>query len=156
MIISDEARALIQGSYDLHIHSGPDILPRKGNDLAFARRAAAAGMAGILVKSHFTSTADRATLVNEVVPGVTVYGSLSLNHSSGGINPIAVQTAGRSGARLVWFPTVDARNELEHVDRYKGMATPFWYTFVQELRAEGMAREPIYLQIGRASCRERV
>jgi hypothetical protein len=145
MVLSDEARSLLKGSYDLHIHSAPDLMPRKGNDLAFARRAAAAGMAGILVKSHFTSTADRAALVDEVVPGVRVYGALCLNHSSGGINPIAAETAGRSGARLIWFPTVDARNELEHVDRYKGMSTPFWYSIAQELRAEGMAREPIYL-----------
>jgi hypothetical protein len=76
-------------------------MPRKGNDLAFAWRAAAAGMAGILVKSHFTSTADRAALIDEVVPGVRVYGALCFYHSSGGINPIAVETAGRSGARLI-------------------------------------------------------
>jgi hypothetical protein len=145
MVFSDEARSLLQGSYDLHIHSAPDLMPRKSNDLGFARRAAAAGMAGILVKSHFTSTADRAALVGEVVPDVQVYGALCLNHSSGGINPIAVETAGRSGARLVWFPTVDARNELEHMDRYKGISTPFWYAIAQELREKGMAREPIYL-----------
>ena len=52
MTISDEASALIKGSYDLHIHSAPDVMPRKANDLELARRAAAAGMGGIMLKSH--------------------------------------------------------------------------------------------------------
>lgn len=145
MVFGDEARSLLQGSYDLHIHSAPDLMPRRSNDLEFARRAAASGMAGILIKSHFTSTADRTALVGEIVPDVQVYGALCLNHSSGGINPIAVEIAGRSGARLVWFPTVDARNELEHMDRYKGISTPLWYAIAQELREKGMARPLIYL-----------
>ncbi len=145
MDLRDETRALLQGSYDLHIHSGPDIMPRKGSVLEFARRAADAGMAGILIKSHYVSTTDRAELAKEVVPEVKVFGSLCLNHAVGGINPIAVDIAGRSGAKLIWFPTVDARNELEHVDRYKGMSTPYWYSIAQEMREKGMTGEPIWL-----------
>jgi len=145
MILRDETRDLLQGSYDLHIHSAPDIMPRKGSVLEFARRAADVGMAGILIKSHFVSTTDRAAIVKEIVPNVDVFGSLCLNHASGGLNPIAVDIAGRSGAKLIWFPTVDARNELDHVDRYKGMSTPYWYALAQEMREKGMTREPIWL-----------
>jgi hypothetical protein len=40
---------------------------------------------------------------------LTVYGSITLNTPVGGINPIAVEAALRTGARLVWMPTVDSQ-----------------------------------------------
>lgn len=140
MPTEDAARELIKGGYDLHIHSAPDIMPRKGNDLAFARRAAEAGMAGILIKSHFVSTADRASLVNEVVPGTRTYGALAINHAIGALNPIAVDVAGRSGARLIWFPTVDAANEISYQVNNPAGKRAYWYTIQQTLREQGMSR----------------
>ena len=140
--LSETALALLQGSYDLHIHSAPDIMPRKGNDLEFTRRAAAAGMAGIVFKSHYVCTADRATLVNQVVGGTRAYGSLSLNHAVGALNPIAVDIAGRLGTRLVWFPTVDARNEIEFQEQNPGAPKAYWYAIQQELKSKGMSRPP--------------
>lgn len=142
MTISDEARALIKGSYDLHIHSAPDVMPRKANDLEFARRAAAAGMGGIMLKSHYVCTADRATLVNEVVQGTKAFGALTLNHAVGALNPIAVDIAGRSGARLVWFPTVDAEHEVAYQVSNPGGKKAYWYTIQQELKEKGMSRPP--------------
>jgi hypothetical protein len=142
MSAEDTARELIKGGYDLHIHSSPDIMPRKGNDLEFARRAAAAGMAGILTKSHYVPTADRATLVNEIVPGTRVYGSLTLNHAMGALNPIAVDVAGRSGARLIWFPTVDAANEVAYQVNNPTGKRAYWFTIQQKLVEQGMSRPP--------------
>ena len=139
---SDTALALLQGSYDLHIHAAPDIMARKGNDLDFARRAAAAGMAGIVLKSHYVCTADRATLVNQVVGGTRAYGALSLNHAVGGLNPVAVDIAGRLGARLVWFPTVDSKNEIDFQEQNPGAPKAFWYAIQQELKQQGMSRPP--------------
>ena len=143
MTADDAARALLEGAYDLHIHSAPDIMPRKGSDLDFARRAADAGMGGILVKSHYVSTADRATLVGQVVAGVRVYGALALNHAVGALNPIAVDVAGRAGARLIWFPTVDAANEVEYQKANPGGARAYWFTMQQELVEKGMSRPPL-------------
>lgn len=142
MVIGEEARQLLVGAYDMHIHGGPDIMPRKGNDLDFARRAAAAGMAGIMIKSHYTSTADRVALVNEVVAGTRCYGALSLNHAVGGLNAIAVDVAGRSGGRLVWFPTVDAENEVAHQQRHPDGKKAYWYTMQQLLQQQGIYRPP--------------
>lgn len=36
-----EKTELLQGSYDLHIHLGPDVMPRKLEDLEMAARAGA-------------------------------------------------------------------------------------------------------------------
>ena len=44
-------KELIQGAYDLHVHSAPDVLPRKLDDLEMGRRIAAAGMGGYCIKS---------------------------------------------------------------------------------------------------------
>ena len=38
-------------------------------------------------------------------------GTITLNRAVGGMNALAVEVAAREGARVVWFPTVDAVHE---------------------------------------------
>lgn len=102
---------LLKGVLDLHVHTAPDLVPRCVNDLEMAERARQAGMAGFVIKSHHTPTADRATLCNTLVADVRVVGSVTLNHYVGGLNACAVEGAAQSGARVVWLPTTDAANE---------------------------------------------
>ena len=52
-------KELIQGAYDLHVHSAPDVMPRKMDDLEMAQRIVASGMAGYALKSHYFCTASR-------------------------------------------------------------------------------------------------
>jgi hypothetical protein len=108
---SGRARDLLRGAYDTHIHVRPDVVPRIVDDLTLARRFRALGMAGFVLKSHYTSTAERATVVSAAVPEVRVLGAIALNRAVGGMNPLAVEVAAREGARTVWFPTVDSVNE---------------------------------------------
>ncbi len=108
---SPRARELVRGAYDLHVHSGPDVMPRRIDDSALARRFLDVGLAGYVIKSHYVPTAERAAVVRAAVPGVQVLGSLTLNRAVGGLNPLAVEITAREGARLVWLPTVDAANE---------------------------------------------
>ena len=42
----------LRGCCDLHVHTGPDIVPRKLGGMEMARQASAAGMRGFAVKSH--------------------------------------------------------------------------------------------------------
>ena len=51
---------LLKGAYDMHIHTAPDVTPRKCDDLELARRLQAAGMAGCAIKSHYMDTSGRA------------------------------------------------------------------------------------------------
>lgn len=140
---SDEVRNCMEQAYDMHVHSAPDVMPRKADDFELARRARDAGMGGFVLKSHHVPTADRATLVNAMIPGVTVYGALSLNNFVGGINPQAVDIAGRLGARVVWMPTVDAENESDKLHKKDITKLPYWAKIQQELAAEGHLRPPI-------------
>lgn len=98
----------LTGMIDMHIHGSPDVRPRVLSDIEIARQAAARGMAAILLKSHVTITADRAALVEEVVPGIRVFGGLALNHPIGGINPYAVEAALQMGAVQIWMPTISS------------------------------------------------
>lgn len=103
----------LAGVIDLHIHTAPDVQPRRLDDLALAREAAAAGMRAVLLKSHHTLTADRATLAESQVEGIRVFGGLALNEAVGGLNPAAVETALAMGAKEIWLPTLSAANHLQ-------------------------------------------
>lgn len=97
------------GCYDLHIHSAPDVIPRKLTDLQLAERAEAAGMSGIAIKSHAFPTAGRAAAVKKLHPRLDVIGGITLNRTVGGINPCAVEASAKMGAKMLWFPTIDAK-----------------------------------------------
>ncbi|MCL1992938.1 MAG: DUF6282 family protein [Spirochaetes bacterium] len=130
---------LLKGAYDLHVHSAPDVLPRKMDDIEMAQRVIEAGMAGYVIKSHYFPTSERAHLIRKMYPKCNCLGSVTLNSSVGGINPSAVEMAGRSGAKIVWFPTCDAEHERAHVfggDPNKKL--PYWAQIIIQLKEAGI------------------
>lgn len=101
----------LDGAIDFHVHSGPDSRPRSVNDLEVARMTRRAGLRGIVLKNHFTMTADRAALAMAQVEGLEIFGGVVLNRAIGGINAEAVrQMVQFDGGRgkVVWLPTFDA------------------------------------------------
>ena len=70
-------KELIQGAYDLHVHSAPDVLPRKMTDVETAKRIEASGMAGYAIKSHYFCTAERAKIINEMFPKCHTIGAIT-------------------------------------------------------------------------------
>jgi hypothetical protein len=140
---SQRARELLRGAYDTHIHVSPDVVERKIDDLTLARRFLELGLSGFVLKSHYGSTAERASVVSAAVPGIDARGAISLNRGVGGINPLAVEVAAREGARTVWLPTVDSVNESHERDAPPGAAVPVWVKLQRELRDEGIEIEPV-------------
>ncbi|MBA2450852.1 MAG: hypothetical protein H0V51_22795 [Chloroflexi bacterium] len=112
-----EARRLLEGAVDTHVHSAPDLIERKLDDFEVARQARERGMTAVVLKNHFLSTALRVKLVEQQVPGVRVLGSIVLNRPMGGMNPWVVEAAARGGASVVWLPTAHAENQLAHESR---------------------------------------
>lgn len=108
----DGTATLLTGAIDMHVHSSPDFIPRKLSDIALARAAHAAGLAGLLLKCHHSPTTARAALAGECVPGIKVFGGLVLNRPAGGLNPAAVETELSMGAKEIWLPTVSAENHI--------------------------------------------
>jgi hypothetical protein len=141
---SDRARELVRDAYDVHIHVAPDVMRRRVDDLALAPRFAAAGMAGFVLKSHYVPTTERAAVVRAAVPGFDAVGAITLNASVGGMNPIAVELAGRGGAQVVWLPTVDSANQRAcTASDPEGARPPMWARLQEELREAGMAADPV-------------
>jgi hypothetical protein len=123
------------------MHISPDVVERKIDDISLAREFERLGMEGFVLKSHYGSTAERASVVRAAVPGINVLGALSLNRAVGGINPLAVEVAAREGARTVWMPTVDAVNEAS--ERESSGKQPVWVKLQLEMREQGIEIEPV-------------
>lgn len=141
--VSDAAWEAIQGAYDLQVHVAPDVIARRTDDLDLARDFLARGLRGFVLKSHYVPTAERAKVVSRAVPGIEAYGAITLNHSVGGLNPVALEIAGRSGNKIVWFPTVDAANETAGRADGGSDKLPFWAKIQREIAAAGITRPPI-------------
>lgn len=140
----------LRGAYDLHVHSAPDLMERSVDDLGLAREAVELGMAGIVLKSHYAPTAERAWLIRQLYPELFVGGALVLNHFVGGLNPAAVEAFARAGGLIVFMPTSDAANEAGLLDAMeaRGEALPPYLQIKAEMRDRGRLRPPISLLDG--------
>ena len=140
-----QVQKLLEGSIDVHIHSGPDIFPRIMNDLDLARMAKQEGMRAILIKSHVVITADRAEIASQEAD-FPVFGAIALNLPVGGLNLEAVEVALKMGAKEVWMPTIHASHYVAQKDHVPTLAKA-----VKEgmkglylLNQDGSLREELY------------
>jgi hypothetical protein len=146
---SERARAIVEGGYDLHVHVAPDVPRRRIDDVALAHRFAELRLAGFGLKSHYTSTAERASIVSGLAPRVRAIGTITLNRAVGGMNALAVEIAAREGARIVWMPTVDSPAETAgRTEPKAGDRVPLWASLQHELHALGLSIEPVHVTDG--------
>lgn len=108
---------IIRGGFDLHTHTEPSAFSRALDDFELLREADELGMAGVLIKAHYGSTAPRAALLNRSGHyRAKAFGGLVLNHPTGGLNPYSVENALKMGASIIWMPTRDSANCLTYGD----------------------------------------
>jgi hypothetical protein len=100
---------------DTHVHTSPDVLPRRQWDRDAVNAAADARMAAIVIKSHTSPTSPRAAIANQQQDAVWVVGGVVLNHAVGGINPEAVRVSLAHGGKIVWMPTLCADNHIRYM-----------------------------------------
>jgi Family of unknown function (DUF6282) len=141
--ISESAWEALRGAYDLQVHVAPDVISRRIDDIDLAREFLGHGLRGFVLKSHYLQTGERAKVVSKAVPGISAYGAITLNHAVGGLNPVAVEIAGRSGCKIVWMPTVDAENETAGLPGSGHHKLPFWAEIQRELAAMGISPPPM-------------
>jgi hypothetical protein len=109
---------LMEGAVDIHVHFAPDPrVERRTDALEVARQAQAAGMRGLVLKSHEFPTQPVAYTVGRMVQGISLIGGVTLDIEVGGLNPAAVSASALMGGRVVWMPTYSARAHRRH----KGM-----------------------------------
>ena len=113
--LSEDAREVLRGAIDIHVHADPDpYAARKLDARATVAAARAAGLAGIVLKSHEYPTQPLAWALGGEIDGIDVYGGVALDWGVGGVNPDAVDISLRIGARAVWMPTFDAQHWREY------------------------------------------
>jgi len=116
----------LKGAIDFRAHTSPDSMERSIDVDDLAKLAKESGMRGLLLKSHWESTAAIAYLMRKQAPGLEVFGGIVLNQSVGGINLEAVKRMAmmKGGyGRSVWFPTVDAEAFVNYL-KIKGPTVP--------------------------------
>jgi len=128
---------LMQGAVDMHIHSAPSLFPRLVDHVEATEGAKSMGMKAVVLKEHHGYTSDRIYFVRKLVSGIEVYGGVVLNNAVGGINPFAVEAAIDLGARIVWFPTLSAKNHLEQ------MGGPGFGSSMQQKTRKKMVEKPL-------------
>lgn len=99
---------LLEGAIDLHCHCYPEFnsdFKSRLDDQEMLETAQRAGMLGIVLKSHIWPTVGRVDYLRRLVPGFQTFSSITLNITSGGISPWAVELAALQGAKVVWMPT---------------------------------------------------
>jgi hypothetical protein len=141
--VTDAAWQAIEGGYDLQVHVAPDVIGRRIDDLDLAKEFLSRKLKGFVLKSHYVPTYERAKVVTKASPGITAFGAITLNHSVGGLNPVALEIAGRSGNKIVWMPTVDAANETAGRSDGPTDKLPFWAKIQRELSATGISPPPL-------------
>ncbi|RDV04534.1 DUF6282 family protein [Undibacter mobilis] len=110
------ADALLVGAYDIHRHGYPEMsldCRTRYSDVDNLISSRDAGFKAVVLKSHFWPTVGRAYHLRNLVPGIDIIPSITLNRVVGGFDPIAVESAALQGARVMWFPTWSAANDIE-------------------------------------------
>jgi hypothetical protein len=96
-------------------------------------------------------------VVRKVIPQVDVLGAVTLNGSMGGMNPAAVEIAGRLGARIVWMPTVDSGNQRRSsASDLPGAKPAMWGALQADLHAQGIVPDVVEVVDGEGQVLDRV
>ena len=106
----------MKGTIDIHVHAGPSVAKRKVDSGEMLLNAQAAGYRAFVTKDHyFPSMMGTDMVTKHMGDGTTqAMGCICLNNSVGGINVSAVDAACGMGAKIVFMPTVSAKNHIEH------------------------------------------
>ena len=115
MLLRPVCAQTLDGAIDMHAHSDPDGTPRSIDAVDLAKLAKSRDMRAIVLKNHYEPTASLAYIVRKDVPGIEVFGGISLDLTVGGVNPAAVEwmTKVKGGyGRVIWLPTFDSENQV--------------------------------------------
>jgi len=112
MKYSREMVELVRQTIDLHVHVGPEIIPRKYTATTLVC-SEIGRLRGAVMKNHFYPTTAFAAEIQSDVD-FDLYGSVALNLSVGGLNPEVIRAASliTQKAFFVWLPTISAAQFL--------------------------------------------
>jgi Family of unknown function (DUF6282) len=94
--------AILKGSIDPHVHSGPSIAPRALDHLDLVRQLSEARFAAVVTKDHDYAGVATAALIRKHHPELhtKIFSGVVLNNVVGGINPYAVEHTAAMGGKI--------------------------------------------------------
>ncbi len=107
----DIVNEILNGAVDMHIHSGPGLMKRSVSHVEASKQAYDAGLRAIVIKDHHCGSYNLSPVIKEMMDinrPFDVFGSLTLNPPSCGLNPAVVELAIEYGAKVIWMPTLSS------------------------------------------------
>ena len=114
---ADEIREVLRGAVDLYVHTDPELLPRRVDDITLGKQMLADGFRAAMMWNQFSHTGERATIASGVT-GFDLRGSIILNGTVGGLNPRVTEHAIRMGALYVSMPTMSGGSYQNRTSDY--------------------------------------
>lgn len=104
---------IIKQAIDIHVHIGPEIIPRKYT-VSELIKAETGKIGGMVLKNHFYATTGFIKGVKSK-KNLKLFGSIVLNNSVGGLNKEVILATSyiSNDPFFVWFPTINAGNFLK-------------------------------------------
>lgn len=106
---------------DIHVHAGPSVAKRKLDAGDMLIKSQEAGYRAFVSKDHYFPTIMGTDMVTKFLGNgkAEAFGCIVLNNAVGGINIYAVDAACAMGAKIVFMPTVSAKNHIDHHKKTK-------------------------------------
>lgn len=121
------ASEILRGACDMHVHSGPALVPRGVDHVEAVRACAEAGMRALVIKDQHVPSGNIAQILQKyfVRPEekFNVYGGLILGNTQGGLNPAVVEAAIGYDTKVVWMPVLSAQYHKERTALMSTQAT---------------------------------
>ncbi len=130
-----EIARLLEGAIDIHVHSGPGVIHRALDHMEAAQQAKDAGLRALVLKDQHSMTCNSAYLLKKYFfseSDLQIFGSLPLNNAAGGLSPLAVDAAIEYGAKVIWMPTISAKNHIEWVHQAGSKKKTYWSAFERQ------------------------
>lgn len=107
--MSKQINEIIKQAIDIHVHIGPEAIPRKYSIERLIREEKGK-IGGFVLKNHFFPTVPLIAKQNSLA----IFGGLVLNNFVGGLNTEAIYAMSTIAQHpfIVWFPTIHADNFL--------------------------------------------
>lgn len=106
----------LDGVIEMHVHADPDVRARCTDQLTLTSQCRLNGYRAVMYKCHDFITHDNAYILSAAVPGIEVFGGITLNRNYGDkVNVQAAQMATQvSGGRCrcIWMPTYQSAYDL--------------------------------------------
>lgn len=108
-----DIKDIIKQAIDVHLHIGPEIIPRK-YDVASLIKSQSGKIGGAVLKNHFYPTSPFIKEI-ESLTNLKLFGSVVLNNFVGGLNPEAIYATNLVSNLpiVVWLPTINAQNFVD-------------------------------------------